>query len=158
MWCLSAFFMNYSRHILSCWSHLLWRKSTWIQSVTSLFDYMFNCNNNVIHKRILPCSSLPVDMHFRALALRTVFSYLAPAAFSITQKQFGAFLLMGGSSALLLQLDSWPSSQGASSGRLGCFIHMRGARKTAGPLLKWFSHLKRITFPIEIRHLTSLLL
>lgn len=97
-------------------------------------------------------------MHFRALALHPVSSYLPPAAFSITQKQFGAFLLMGGSSALLLQSDSWPSSKGASFGRPGSFIHTRGAPKTAGPLQKRFSHLKRTTFPVETRHVSSLLL
>lgn len=97
-------------------------------------------------------------MHFRASALHPVSSYLPPAAFSITQKQFCAFLLMG---AHLLPYCSWTVDPLAKVPLLEgldlLFIHME-LKKTTGLLQKRFSHLKRTTFPVETRHVSSLLL
>lgn len=73
--------------------------------------------------KTFPCSSQPMDVHHGVLDRHPISHQLAPAAFSIRRQRFSALLLMGRSSILQLPSDSWPSSQGASSNRSGCFIH-----------------------------------
>lgn len=98
-----------------------WSLSTCTQITTSVCDYMFSYNMDVILEGYWSGSRLPVDLHHGVLYPHPISHYLTPAAFSIKPWRFSTLPLMGCFSILQLHLDSWPSSQGAFSKQVCMF-------------------------------------